>query len=59
VNYPTREIHTHPLVPVTQNPTHTHVNSSKRVHDSTRKAQKKIILKGKTGRKKKPYRIEF
>jgi hypothetical protein len=49
----------HPFVPVTQNPTHTHVNSSKRVHDSTRKEQKKIILKVKTGRKKKPYRIEF
>jgi hypothetical protein len=45
-------IHMHPFVAVTQNPTHTHVNSSKRVHDSTRKAQKKFILKVKTGRKK-------
>lgn len=35
LNHPTRQIHTHPFVPATQNPTQTHFNSSKRVFDST------------------------
>ena len=37
LNHPTRQIHTHPFVPATQNPTQSHFNSSKRVLDSTRK----------------------